>query len=125
MANDLANPLEQLLHTTQSGGELLICRGCNHPITCSGEKINIGLSHHYRFTNPVGISYNIGCFHNAPGCTIVGATMTQDSWFGGYRWQLAICAECQEHLGWYYQNLRQRFFFGLIPERLVNQSPVN
>ena len=124
MDNQLEDPIEHLLLATQTGGgDLLICRCCNNAITTAGEKITIGLSHHYRFTNPLGVSYNIGCFRNAPGCSIVGEPTSEASWFGGYRWQIAICAECQEHLGWYYQNAKQRFFFGLIPERLLTQQP--
>ena len=120
MANILLEPVEKLLESLQDiNGELLLCRCCSAAITHSGEKIAVGISHHYRFTNPHGISYAIGCFRNAPGCAISGEATAEDSWFGGYRWQLALCSECQEHLGWYYQNNRQRFFFGLIQGRLI------
>lgn len=118
--SSLSDPIEQILEAGKQGGELLVCRCCHNPITTDGEKIEIGLSHHYRFTNPAGISYSIGCFRHAPGCTLVGEATAEDSWFGGYSWQVAICAECLEHIGWYYQNPLQRFFFGLIPERLRN-----
>ena len=122
MADHLADPIEQILEATTSGdGNLLLCRACLNPITSETEKIDIGLSHHYRFTNPAGISYTIGCYRNAPGCGIAGEATEDDSWFGGYSWQIALCDECQQHLGWYYQNPKQRYFFGLIPERLLRQ----
>ncbi len=123
MADTLADPIEQILEEAlTSDGELLICRACHHPITTNGEKITVGLSHHYRFTNPAGISFSVGCYRNAPGCAILGEPTERDSWFGGYTWQLALCSECQAHLGWYYQSPRPRCFFGLIPERLIQQA---
>ncbi len=123
MATQLADPIEQILENSTPGdGNLLLCRVCSNPITSESEKIDIGLSHHYRFTNPLGVTYSIGCYQNAPGCSLVGEVTDEDSWFGGYRWQVALCAECLQHLGWYYQNDKQRFFFGLIPDRLVKHS---
>lgn len=123
MASQLADPIEQILESsTRCDGDLLLCRTCASPITSESEKIDIGLSHHYRFTNPMGISYSIGCYQNAPGCTLVGDATGEDSWFGGYQWQVALCTECLQHLGWYYQNDKQRFFFGLIPDRLLKQT---
>ncbi len=116
------NPVQQLLQTLSeedTSGDLLICRQCSAAITHARETIHIGASHIFRFTNPLGIIYTIACFHNAPGCALSGLPTEEDSWFGGYRWQYAHCGECQEHLGWYYQNLSQRYFFGLIPDRLL------
>lgn len=121
--SQLADPIEQILeNSTRGDGDLLLCRICSSPITSEAEKIDIGLTHQYRFTNPLGVTYSIGCYQNAPGCSLVGEATDDDSWFGGYRWQVALCTECLQHLGWYYQNDKQRFFFGLIPERLVKHT---
>lgn len=123
MANTSLTQLDHLLESLDdANGELLICRCCNAAITRCIERISIGISHHYRFTNPAGISYSIGCFRNAPGCSISGNLTEEDSWFSGYKWQLASCSECHEHLGWYYQGAKQRFFFGLIDSRLINTA---
>lgn len=123
MANGIADPIERLLESTSIGdGDLLVCKHCGNPITSAGESIEIATSHRYRFTNPAGITFSIGCYRHAPGCTIFGEATSQDSWFGGYRWQIASCSECQQHLGWYYQNQQQRSFFGLIPDRLTARS---
>ncbi len=126
MGQVVDKPLEQLLESLSSSeGQLLICHVCQQPITHKNERIEIGHSHHYRFTNPAGITYSLNCFRNAPGCSIQRELTSDDSWFGGYAWQIATCCECQEHLGWYYQSNRtyqngqQRYFFGLIPDRLV------
>lgn len=114
----LADSIEQIMEDSLHSGDLFICRCCNQAITSEGQSTEIGKSHYFRFTNPLGVSFNIACFRNAPGCSLMGNATVDNSWFAGYRWQIAVCAECQEHLGWYYQNLKQRYFFGLIPERL-------
>lgn len=75
----------------------------------------------FRFTNPAGIRFFISCYQQAPGCSLVGRPTQDNSWFGGYYWQLALCTDCNEHLGWYYEN-RQRGFFGLIRDRLFEQA---
>ncbi len=124
MADILLEPVEKLLESLQDNdGEILLCRCCGTAITHNGEKIEIGISHCYRFTNPAGVSYAISCFRNAAGCDIVGPPTIEDSWFGGYQWQLATCCDCQEQLGWYYQNNQQRYFFGLIQNRLTTTPP--
>lgn len=123
MDDGLADPIEAMLQSTRlDDSARLLCRHCGHAITSEAEMIEIGHSHHYRFTNPAGITYSVGCYRNAPGCAISGAATAEDSWFGGYLWQFASCCECGEHLGWYYQNPSQRFFFGLIPDRLANRQ---
>ncbi|MDZ7736583.1 MAG: cereblon family protein [Gammaproteobacteria bacterium] len=67
-------------------------------------------------TNPHGIIYRIGCFSAAPGCSEVGPAFSEFSWFSGYRWQVAICGNCQEHLGWHFHG--EQSFYGLIHDRL-------
>jgi hypothetical protein len=115
-------PIEQLLTSLQTGGGKLVrCRCCSAAITQSGDQINIGLSHHH-LTSPEGLSFNLRCFQYAPGCALSGIPSDEASWFGGYHWQLAQCAECAEHLGWYYQRQNNRFFFGLIQDRLINKN---
>ena len=103
----------------EDSSQLLYCRSCKQAVTRCGELMAVGLTAHYRFTNPAGITFPISCYRHAPGCAISGTPTIEDSWFGGYKWQIALCSECQEQLGWYYQNPKQRFFFGLIQSRLI------
>ena len=113
--------LQQLLDELDSyqPGSLIYCRLCQHAVTDQDSAMDIGLAHLHSFTNPTGILYTIRCFHAAPGCAISGQPTTEHSWFGGYRWQYANCSHCYQHLGWYYEGRRQRNFFGLIANRLL------
>jgi cereblon len=116
--------IEQLRESLMPNeADLLLCRCCTTAITQNREKVKVGVSHDFRFSNLANIIYSIGCFRNAHGCAIAGIPTVQESWFGGYHWQLASCSVCQEHLGWYFQNTQQRFFFGLIKDRLINTIP--
>ncbi len=123
MSSTTIDPVRQLLNTLEEQAEstdILCCRLCSAAITTRCQQIKIGLSHRHHFTNPAGIAYGIACYQNAAGCSISEQPSAEHSWFGGYQWQMAHCAECNEHLGWYYQNHQQRFFFGLIVDRLVD-----
>lgn len=47
-----------------------------------------------------------------------GAPTLEFSWFPGYTWQLALCGQCNAHLGWKFvagpdSNLMPRKFYGL------------
>ncbi len=97
---------------------LIRCRICRTPITHQQERIHIDGAHEHSFVNPHDIQFHLGCFHSAPGCSISGQPTPAFSWFQGYYWQYALCSECQEHVGWYYENANQDSFFGLILTKL-------
>ena len=106
-------------------GPLVFCRSCHTPVARKSDTTTIGNSNSNHYTNPAGVTYHLRYFSNAHGCSITGIPTDDHSWFAGYHWQLALCAECHDHLGWYYQytrsSLHQRFFFGLIADRLMDQ----
>jgi hypothetical protein len=43
----------------------LFCAACRHPVTHQDERIPVQGAHEHRCTNPHGITYHIGCFHEA------------------------------------------------------------
>ena len=101
----------------------LFCAACRHPVTHQDERIVVQGGHEHRFTNPHGISYHIGCFRDAAGCTPSGEATAEFSWFSGYAWRIAYCAHCQVHLGWRFQSAAD-YFHGLIVDRLTSVGPV-
>ncbi len=97
----------------------LRCSDCRHEITSIDAKSSALGAHEHRCTNPHGITYHIGCFSEAPGCVEIGDTTEDFSWFPGYRWRIALCANCQTHLGWGFRARSGDRFFGLILDRLI------
>ncbi|MEM7003329.1 MAG: cereblon family protein [Pseudomonadota bacterium] len=104
--------------------DLLYCATCGHVITSNAERIMVNGSHDHDLTNPHGFSFHLGCFAQALGCDISGHGEAADSWFMGYMWRLATCANCQNHLGWYFSGVApgsQDYFYGLILNALTSQ----
>lgn len=54
-----------------------------------------------------------------------GMPCTQFSWFPGYAWQIAVCKQCNGHLGWKFtvapgsRNLVPKKFYGLAGARIL------
>ncbi|NGZ05202.1 MAG: hypothetical protein G8237_02485 [Magnetococcales bacterium] len=96
----------------------LLCGYCNHPITDETQRIEVSDSHEHTFFNPHGLIFQIGCFRQAPGCLTAGTASMEFTWFPGHAWTLALCGQCQHHLGWMFQQSSTDRFFGLILPRL-------
>jgi hypothetical protein len=100
----------------------LFCAACRHPVTHQDERISVQGGHEHRFTNPQGITYQIGCFREAAGCAAIGEATLEYTWFRGYAWRIALCAHCRAHLGWRFQT-EGEYFHGLITGRLTSAGP--
>lgn len=96
----------------------LCCAQCQHRITEHAARLELAGGHLHVFTNPGGFVYEIGLYEYAD-CVMHGPATTDYSWFPGYAWQLALCANCHEHLGWRYRKTGSAAFYGLIRDRLV------
>jgi hypothetical protein len=99
--------------------ERLFCATCRKPVTRESERIAVNGAHTHRFTNPLHLSFRIGCFREAAGCRDQEPATTEHTWFPGYAWRVALCAHCQAHLGWRYEG-NDGGFYGLILGRLVS-----
>jgi hypothetical protein len=104
--------------TAKRREEHLVCVACGHRITSEAERIAVAGAHAHTFTNPHGLSFHIGCFRAAAGCRDEGPGSYDYTWFAGYAWSVAVCAQCGSHLGWRYRNSGGDGFFGLILQRL-------
>jgi hypothetical protein len=95
----------------------LVCHICVSRITDAAERTSIeGRNTHCR-TNPAGFTYTFDCYINAPGCAVFGSPSREHTWFVNHTWQLAVCSQCGEHLGWLFKG--ESRFFGLIRGRVV------
>lgn len=110
--------LRALLDRALSGpAELVYCATCSHPVAREADVMPVNGAHAHHFTNPYGIRFHVGCFADALGCDLSGRPTSADTWFPGYFWRLATCAECRTHLGWYFER-GQHYFYGLILNRI-------
>lgn len=96
----------------------LCCVQCLHPITDQAAYLELAGGHTHVFTNPGGFTYELVLYAYAD-CIPYGHATTDYTWFAGYAWQLALCANCREHLGWRYRGAGKAAFYGLIRERLL------
>jgi len=78
-------------------------------------------AHVHVFTNPGGFRYEIALFTQAD-CVSHGPASTDFTWFAGYAWRLALCANCHVHLGWRYHRTGSADFYGLIRNRLAEMG---
>ena len=99
--------------------EAICCRACGSVVTGRNQRMQVSGSHHHTFFNPAGIVYELGCFHQAPGCLVTGAPSAEFTWFPGYLWRVALCRRCRVHLGWLFI-MEGNFFYGLILTKLCD-----
>ena len=97
--------------------EKILCQVCQHQITSHENKIEVNGQHEHILSNPCGIVFEIGCFSEAAGCVNYGLSTSEHTWFAGYSWQFALCANCLSHLGWFFQS-ESDSFYGLILKKL-------
>lgn len=103
-----------------SKGRKIRCCYCQHIVTYEDQRVSIAGSFTHDRVNPSGLHFHFECFQRAPGCSGVGTTTDEYTWFAGYRWQVAICAGCGEHLGWIFKG--SNIFYGLISSRLLRDE---
>ncbi len=99
----------------------ILCANCGNTITHPQSIITVDGHHTYSFTNPAGITYEIGCFSSADGCIVHDEPTLDHTWFEGFSWSFCICSSCLTHLGWFYQSGNENFF-GLILDRLIEST---
>ena len=102
--------------------DAVACRQCLHEISSPAQQQVIDGAHTHTFANPEGILFEIACYQDAWGCVYVGASTFEFTWFTGYAWRIAVCANCHIHLGWVFSSLQGHVFHGLITSRIVNTT---
>jgi len=96
----------------------LCCAQCKHRITDQSARLEVAGGYVHVFTNPGGYIYEIALFESAD-CRMHGPATTEYTWFPGHAWQMALCANCQAHLGWRFRKNGGVSFYGLIRDRLI------
>lgn len=120
---DKKQTVKQRAITQPKKEKRLFCAACRHLVTHQDERIPVQGGHEHSFTNPRGITYHIGCYREAAGCSAVGESTAEFTWFSGYAWRVALCTNCRTHLGWRFQSGTD-YFHGLILNRLTSVGPI-
>ena len=114
-------PEEDLFEITEPK-KAILCKQCRNPVTSSENKTARSGKEEHTFFNPQGIVFSVACYSAAPGTLIFGEPSTEFSWFQGYTWRFVACANCQEHLGWFFEKTGQDGFWGLIAKKLIEEQ---
>jgi hypothetical protein len=97
------------------------CKFCRTKITLSKYRIKVLGKFKHICANPHGILFEVGCFSDASNCIPVEKPTKEFTWFPGYAWQILVCANCLNHLGWLYTSSKSHFF-GLILGNLTQEE---
>ena len=97
------------------------CRGCGKIVTSQQHAIEVNNAHQHRYMNPAGIYFSIVLYASA-NLELHGTPSEEHSWFAGYGWTIALCPDCQQHLGWQFNGRDSHIFYALIRERIVLEN---
>ena len=102
--------------TADSAGDWL-CAFCLNRVANDRDRFQFGGQDEFTFTNPQGIRFEIITFLQTLACRETGTPTLAFTWFPGHAWSFCHCAECGQHLGWFYSG--QHTFAGLIRARML------
>ncbi len=94
-----------------------LCAWCLNRVANERDRFSMGGKSEFSFSNPQGISFDIVLFSETCGCRQTGVPTLEYTWFPGHAWSYGECAECGQHLGWFYTGDHE--FAGLIKDRIV------
>jgi hypothetical protein len=107
-----------------NGAKVYRCISCGRLVTHSDRRLSIGGKDRHLFVNPSGVECDFRTFYSCPGAIALGEATGAHTWFPGYRWRMAFCRQCAQHLGWYYDavstSTRPREFWGILIDRLIS-----
>jgi len=73
------------------------------------------------YVNPHGAIHETLTVLKVKNIRLTGAEVAEHSWFPGYKWTIAQCRLCGNHLGWRFRNpaLKPSTFYGLTRTGLI------
>ncbi|CAM0954501.1 unnamed protein product [Alopecurus aequalis] len=76
------------------------------------------------YVNPHGFVHATITVNNATGLALEGAPSKVHSWFPGYAWTIASCAECDSNIGWLFsttkKHLLPKSFWGIRSSQIAD-----
>lgn len=111
--------------TVDRESEWILCRACGARLT-DASAVFAPSDAPLVFANPAGMVFELRAVRTAPGVRPLGERTTEATWFPGYAWRIALCAQCMNHVGWQYlstdASASPTEFFGLITREIVERS---
>jgi hypothetical protein len=108
-----------------NGAKVYQCIACGGMVTYSDRLLRVGASTRHLFVNPSGVQCDFHTFYSCPGAIPHGPATEVHTWFPGYRWRMAFCRQCGQHLGWHYEAVslteRPHAFWGVLVGHLVSR----
>jgi len=105
-----------------NGAKVYQCIRCSGFLSYSDQLVRIETRNRHFFVNPAGVECDFYTFSECPGAVAHGGATEADTWFPGYRWRMAFCRYCGQHLGWRYEAMsifeRPRKFWGILVSHL-------
>lgn len=93
---------------------VLCCSSCDTKIVGKSDLFSMSLDGPLgAYVNPNGWVHETLTFYRASGIRLRGKPTAQNSWFPGYAWTIAECAQCADHLGWRFTAVKK----GLSPSK--------
>ena len=94
-----------------------LCVWCLQRIANDRDRFSYGGRDEFTFSNPEKVRFEIITFARARGVRQAGEPTLEHTWFPGHAWLFCLCAQCGQHLGWFYTGPTS--FAGPIEARLV------
>ncbi len=94
-----------------------LCSWCLNRVANEKDRFQYDGKDEFAFSNPERIRFAIITFSQTLGCRETGAPTLEHTWFPGHAWSYCLCAQCGQHVGWYYSG--QHEFAGLIKARIL------
>ncbi|XP_074286975.1 uncharacterized protein LOC141612156 [Silene latifolia] len=78
------------------------------------------------YVNPYGCVHETVTLHKANGLALIGRPSTESSWFPGYAWTIANCANCERHMGWLFtatnKKLKPKSFWAVRSTQIADDK---
>lgn len=108
-----------------NGARAYQCSSCQGLIATSDRLLSIDGKHLHSFVNPAGVECRFYTFASSPGAAARGPATKEYTWFPGYRWSLAFCRACGQHLGWHYEAVSDQVkpaeYWGILITHLLTR----
>ena len=107
-----------------NGAKVYQCMTCGGLITHSDQLLTIRGSNRHLFVNPAGMECDFHTFSYCPGAIAIGEDTEAHTWFPGFSWRFALCRQCGQHIGWYYEAVtkshRPLGFWGILLSHTIS-----